>query len=298
MQDVKKDRYKFIGGSDIPIMGLSSFKTRFELLLEKAQLKDDEFDGNEYTEYGNIMEPKIRQYVNTLLQRDFQEGKIEKGDVRCHFDGIDDEMILEIKTTSHIYSHVNDYGVYLVQLLFYMIHSNKNKGILAVYERPADFNETFDSDKLNIYTIDINDYMTLCYEIMEDVQQFRIDLEKLKENPFLTEQDLIETSVVELANDVIKLEEQMQSYKELEKRYKEFLGKLKTAMEQSNIKKWETPNGTKITLVEDSPSKMVDKFNEEKFKEENAELYQKYVEPKEQKGKSGYVKITLAKKEN
>ena len=65
MQNVKVDRDKYIGGSDIPIiMGISQFKTRFELLLEKAGLKENTFDGNEYTEYGNIMEPKIRDYIN------------------------------------------------------------------------------------------------------------------------------------------------------------------------------------------------------------------------------------------
>ena len=51
MQDVTKDRHKYIGGSDIPIiMGISDFKTRFDLLLEKAQLKEDDFEGNVYTE--------------------------------------------------------------------------------------------------------------------------------------------------------------------------------------------------------------------------------------------------------
>ena len=42
--DVTIDRDKYIGGSDIPIiMGISSFKTRWDLLLEKAGLKEDTF---------------------------------------------------------------------------------------------------------------------------------------------------------------------------------------------------------------------------------------------------------------
>ena len=63
MQDtVKQDRDKYIGGSDIPaIMGISQFKTRYQLLREKAGLEQDTFTGNKYTEYGNIMEPKIRK---------------------------------------------------------------------------------------------------------------------------------------------------------------------------------------------------------------------------------------------
>ena len=82
MQDVKVDREKYIGGSDIPIiMGISHFKTRFDLLLEKAKLKENDFDGNDYTEYGNTMEPKIRQYINVLFKRDFKEDKLIKDDV-------------------------------------------------------------------------------------------------------------------------------------------------------------------------------------------------------------------------
>ena len=55
--------------------------------------------------------------------------------------------------------------------------------------------------------------------------------------------------------------------------------------------------GTKITLVEDTPSKMIKKFNESKFKEENELLYNKYLEDKEQKERSGYVRITLGDKD-
>ena len=67
-------------------------------------------------------------------------------------------------------------------------------------------------------------------------------------------------------------------------------------MQQNNIKKWETPSGTKITLVDDTPNKIVKKFNEKQFKEENELLYNKYLEDKEQKGKTGYVLITLGGK--
>lgn len=38
-ETVKQDRDKYIGGSDIPvIMNLSPYKTRFDLLLEKATI--------------------------------------------------------------------------------------------------------------------------------------------------------------------------------------------------------------------------------------------------------------------
>ena len=63
-KSVSEDRHLYIGGSDLPIiMGISSFKSRFDLLLEKAELKENDFDGNSYTEYGNVMEEKIREYI-------------------------------------------------------------------------------------------------------------------------------------------------------------------------------------------------------------------------------------------
>ena len=87
---VKQDRQKWIGGSDIPIiMGISPFTSRFDLLLYKAGLQENEFEGNEYTKYGNIMEPKIRNYINELYNTNFVEGKHEddKLGFRCHTDG-------------------------------------------------------------------------------------------------------------------------------------------------------------------------------------------------------------------
>ena len=104
MQDtVTQERWKYIGGSDIPaIMGISRFKTRWQLLQEKAQIIEPDFKGNAYTEYGNTMEPKIREFVNSAYVRNFVEGMDIFVDLRFHYDGIDKQHmeILEIKTTS------------------------------------------------------------------------------------------------------------------------------------------------------------------------------------------------------
>lgn len=79
---------------------------------------------------------------------------------------------------------------------------------------------------------------------------------------------------------------------------------LKIEMEKFNIKKWETPNGVKITLVEDMEDKIetIKEVNEDLFRAENFELVQayelkqaEYLEEKEiiKKGRKGYIKITL-----
>lgn len=291
---VKEDRHKYIGGSDIPIiMGISSFKTRFDLLLEKAELKENDFEGNKYTEYGNVMEEKIRTYINESLGKKFKEGQYIKDDIRCHTDGTDSTSVLEIKTTSDIHKEVDDYKVYLVQLLFYMLHTEKNSGFLAVYHRPEDFNENFDKDRLQLFAINIDNYKDLIAEINEAVDRFRSDLKKVKENPLITEEELQPMELINVANSVVALEQKLAEFKTIKAEHEALKQELKTAMEKYSVKKWTTNNGTQITLIEDAPDKEVQKFNEDKFKEENKELYEKYLETKIQKGKSGYVKVTL-----
>lgn len=300
MQAVTVDREKYIGGSDIPIiMGISPFKSRFDLLLEKAGLKENDFTGNEYTEYGNVMEPKIREHLNLTAGTgcEFKEYKKVNGDIRCHLDGYNEHEVLEIKTTSQIHEKVEDYKVYLVQLLFYMFNVDCENGLLAVYERPEDFNEKFDSKRLKLYSIELSSYKGLLEEINKAVEQFRIDLAKVKENPFITEEELLPVDLTELSNKIVVLENQLVEMKKVETQAKELKAQLKMAMENNNIKKWETPNGVKITLVADGEDKVAKKFNETLFKENNLDLWDEYSEEVVQKGKAGYVKITLPKVE-
>lgn len=305
MQDVTIDRDKYIGGSDIPIiMGISSFKTRWELLQEKVGLLENNFKGNVYTEYGNVLEPQIRDFINKSKKDKFVEGKDIVDDIRCHTDGINKTTVLEIKTTSQIYENLDDYKVYLVQLLFYMKYTNRKKGLLAVYERPQNFNEEFDEKKLTIYEINIKDYKDLIEEIDIAVEKFRIDLQKVKDNPFLTEEDLLPKEVIKLSEEVELIENKLAELKKLEEESKTLKSSLKKAMEKYQIKTWITNNDTKITLVEDKEDKAVtvEYYDEDKFIEENSKLYKEYhnklakykkTKTEIKKGKAGYILITL-----
>lgn len=298
MQAVTIDRDKYIGGSDIPIiMGISPFKKRFDLLLEKAGLKEDDFTGNEYTEYGNIMEPKIRDFINESFSMEFVEGKHINGDIRCHTDGETENCILEIKTTSQIHENVDDYKGYLVQLLFYMQETKRKIGYLAVYIRPENFNDNFENERLKVFRIKIKEYNDLLEQINKAVEQFRIDLAKVKASPFITEEELLPTDLTELSNKVVALENQLAEMKKIEAQAKDLKAQLKGAMEKAGTKTWETPNGTKITLVPDTEDKVVKKFNEKLFKDNNLDLWDEYSEEVVQKGKAGYIRITLPKEE-
>lgn len=296
--DVTIGRETYIGGSDIPcIMGISPFKTRYQLLLEKAGLAEDDFEGNRYTVYGQTLEPHIREYINNLYFTNFIPNRVIEGDIRCHTDGFNGEAVLEIKTTSRIYETVEEYKVYLVQLLKYMEMNKVEKGILCVYERPSDFDIGFDPSRLHIYEISAGGYKDLILEINDAIEGFRNDLKRLKENPLLTEQDFQPNELVLLSNKVMVLENRMAEYKEIEKQYKTLKQALYEAMQNHDVKSWTTPNNTRITRVDGSneTKELVTEFDVDKFKSENPEMFERYQVQKEKKkaGRAGYVKITL-----
>lgn len=300
--DVTINRDKYIGGSDIPvIMGLSTFKTRYQLLLEKANLSESSFLGNKYTNYGNVLEPKIRDYINNKYETDYEPSQIINGAFRSNCDGLDALSVLEIKTTSHIYNTVDEYKTYLVQLLFYMCEFSRELGILAVYERPEDFNDEFDVNRLQEFNVYKSDYEYLIDEIYYEIERFLDDLAKLKENPLLSEQDFISSDIVQLSNKVVALEVKMAEFKEFEKNYKAMKTELFEAMMSADIKSWETPRGIKITRVDETPSKtvMVKEFDVDAFSQDHPDMYDEYIKEveKEQKGRSGFVKITLPKEQ-
>lgn len=298
--DVTIDRNDYIGGSDIPvIMGISPFKKRFDLLLEKAGLKENDFEGNRYTVYGQTIEPKIRAFIDGKYKTVFIPNRIVDGDFRGHTDGFNGECVLEIKSTSHIYETVDEYKIYLVQLLKYMEVNKVKKGILAVYERPADFDPEFDPKLLHIHEIEAGKYKTLLDEINVEIDQFRADLKRLKENPLLTEQDFQPNELVALSRKVLELETRIAEFKNIEKQHKDMKQALYEAMLQHDVKSWEMPNGTKITRVDGTAASVKTEtvFDVDTFQAENAALYNVYLKEvqKRTNGRSGYVKITLPK---
>ena len=300
--DVTIDRDKYIGGSDIPIiMGISPFRTRWELLQEKAGLKENDFNGNRYTEYGDIMEPKIRDYINSTRKKQFKPEQRIVNDLRGNCDGFNGSCILEIKTTSpsNIFPTVEGYKKYLVQLLFYMKIYGVKKGKLAVYARPDDFDTDFYTDRLSIHDIDIDEYNPLINEITEEVMRFRTDLERLRENPLLAEQDFQPTELVAISQKVVEIERRMAEYKALETEQKKVKQALFEAMTKHGVKTWETPSGIKITRVDgtEATTEIVTEFDTESFKAENPALFEMYQHDIEKKkaGKNGYVKVTLPK---
>ena len=313
-ETVNQDRDKYLGGSDIPvIMNLSPFKSRYDLLLEKAGYKEDEFKGNVYTDYGNTLEPVIREWINTNNSDPYKEGKHTReaeGDellgVRIHTDGENTTCILEINTTSNIYSSVYDYKLYLVQLLYYMVLTGKDFGLLAVYERPEDMSIEFDSSRLHLYKVVKAEEQGLIDEINRAIELFLEDLAKVKANPFITEAELLPSEITDITDRILAFETQLDYLKKIEKTIKSEKERLKKAMEATGVKSWTTPNGYKITLVPDGDDKTetVEELNIKALKRDLPELFKPeddggYMTTKTtvKKGRAGYVLITAPKKE-
>lgn len=297
--DVSQDRDKYIGGSDIPaILGISKFTTRWQLLLQKAGLEERTFTGNRYTEYGHYIEPLIRNHINLVYNTQFIPNRVINGDLRFHTDGFNGECVLEIKSTSDIFSTVDGYKVYLVQLVKYMEQNEVKKGILAVYDRPSDMNQEFDPKRLQVFEITLDDYKNLLDYVNREIDKFRADLERLKENPLLSEQDFLPAgNLVALADKVAKLENQLAALKDIENQCKEAKKALYNEMLKRKVKSWTMPNGTKLTMIMETPpgTKTVTEFDTEAFKADCPGIYQKYLKTVEKKtnGKAGYVRITI-----
>lgn len=298
--DVTQDRDKYIGGSDLPaVLGISKFTSRWQLLLEKAGLAERPFTGNRYTGYGHMIEPKIRDYLNERFQTNFVPNRVIDGDIRYHADGFDGKCVLEVKSTSDIHAGADQYKSYLVQILKGMEVNGVEHGILAVYHRPEDLSPEFDPERLQIFPIELSMYGHMLDYINVQLDRFRSDLERLKANPLLSEQDFLTCggSLITLANKVVQFETQLAAMKEVEAQLKEAKQALYFEMVKHDVKSWVTPNGTRISRVDEVPpgTKTVTELDLEALKKEYPTAYQRCLRKMEKQtnGKKGYVRITV-----
>lgn len=294
--NVTQNRQKYVGGSDVPaIMGISPYKTQFELAKEKMGIVPREYQTNEYITFGNYLEPQIREYINVAYGMNFVVDTYidENRHIRSNVDGIDKEkkILLEIKTHG---KHPN-LKVYEVQMQLYMAQIGCEVGWLALYERPENFDTEFDADRLVIKEIERDeDYIQ---KILSAIETFWIRCEYLKENPSMTEEEYfsqgteLDAQLIELKNIAPKLLQMKAQVKEFEKREKEIKESLYQSMTENDVKKIETPF---FTLTKVFPSTQ-ERFDSKKFKKDYPDTYKKYTKEVERKG---YVKISGGKNED
>lgn len=101
-------RSKGIGSSDIAsIIGISPYKTKYQLWEQKAEIKKDDFKGNWATERGKRLEPKVRFWINKKFNLNLEPKiKIHKDNpiFRASADGVDEKTktLIEIKCPGKI----------------------------------------------------------------------------------------------------------------------------------------------------------------------------------------------------
>ncbi len=284
-KNVTEKRTQYVGGSDVPvILGLSKYKTQYELAREKAGIVQPEFISNPYIQFGNKMEPFIREYINTVNSLNFiTETFVDKQNmIRSNVDGIDleNKILLEIKTHGANPTE----KVYEAQMQLYFHQTGCSYGWLAMYHRPSDFDLEFDRENLVIKEIERD--TGYIEKILDAIETFWIRVEYLKEKP-----DMTESEYYSIGNDVDKLvarverfelemlefEKKTKVLKEQQKEYRELLYK---KMEENDIKKIDTGDIV-ITRVLPTVRKSVDST---KLKKEQPVIYDQYLKESTIKG--------------
>ena len=298
-QTVVENRDKWIGGSDIPaIMGVSSFSSAYELAKGKFEKVEPPVYMQKYVEYGNNMEPKIRDYINEFYNVNYEPvvETITSQRLRANVDGFDKDApipLLEIKT------HGNTIRMeeYELQIQLYMYVFGVDKCMLALYKREEvdelfsfdDFDMVFNPDNLETFIIKRdNDALE---RILKRVQIF-IDLLDARKHDILSENefDLELYGNFELMEQINKLDELMgasEKLKEYENHIKEVKENIRILMKDNDVRTIATDN-YKVTSGKDTVTK---KFDSKAFEKDHPELYSRYVKESKRNGSLIVTKI-------
>ena len=311
--NVTIDRNKYVGGSDLPtILGLNAKygASIFEFAKEKAGIIPKTFKGNQFTKYGQKMEPIIRDYINAKYNVNYLEDTIINNDkgYRGNTDGIDRDAfypILEIKT----FGEELDVDYYEAQCQFYMETFNQPRCLLVGYKRPADFYTGVDYDLENddnYFNLEFDENNIVEYEIERNsikwnkiekrIIAFQKAVEILRKNKEMSEEEFNEifygTDLINMTNKIISFETQLTSLKDIEKEYKKVKDDLYNLFEEKGILSFDT--GTmKITKVAPTAYNTIS-IDTIKLEENEPSIYEKYKVIKTT-NKKGYILITFNK---
>ncbi len=313
-ENVTKNRHKYVGGSDLPaLLNISAYKTQYELALEKAGIRPTEFKGNEYTRYGQLLEPLIRDYINNAYGTNFKEdtNTNEEHHIRSNCDGLDkeQELLLEVKTNN---GKKEDLTEYIVQIQLYLHQFGIENCYLAQYTRPSDFysgidygvhnadeyfNVNFDPDSLEVSLVEKDEKLTT--HILKEIELFWQRVDWLKANPAATEGEYYtcmkigvydQKFYLKTMTNVEKLEAKLEKMEETKAKLKQEKEILFAIMDTFNFNSIKTDKMT-ISKV-DATVKQT--FDTTTFKKEHPDIYEGYLKESEVKG---YVKITKTKEE-
>ena len=299
---VKDDRDKYIGGSDLPKVNNPTSAER--LIFEKTH-KQKDFTSI-YTEFGNIAEPLIREYVNkafyghkgvdpsTIVVE--REGKLG---LRGNLDGdYKSGAVIEIKTLGENY--FNDPSAfhkkffdYSIQVAYYMMLKDYLVGYIHVFNRP----EILLGKPFNNWTVkELYDRQTEVEEYIVMNMEARLTTEIINDKSVYNRETTFIDEVkrrIELIDKAYEKhtkskettadsddEDLLVEFKELEEMEKNITVRKKEILEHF-IEKYrenetfEIDGNSYVYTAERTGTRK--SFNSKAFESDNPELYQKYI---------------------
>ena len=304
---VKDDRDKYIGGSDLPKVNNPTSAER--LIFEKTHEQKD--FTSIYTEFGNIAEPLIREYVSrtvyggesiepstTIIER---EGKLG---FRGNLDGDNTirKEVIEIKTLGENYfndisSMAKKVEAYRIQVGYYMMLKGYKKASIYIFKRPSILlDKPF--DKWTVKEL---------YDRQTEIEEFIVkEMEARLSTLFENDSDLFNSTVnkkatlldevnrrIELIDNAFAKHSERQGtttesededllveFKELEEMEKNLATRKKEILEHFIEKYHENEtfeiDGSSYVYTAERTSTRKS-FNSKAFESDNPELYQKYI---------------------
>lgn len=305
---VTVNRNKYVGGSDLPnILGLNEVKygeSLFQFAKKKMGIIPNDFQGNPYTKYGQLIEPIIRDHMNATNGTNYIEDSLsdEVRLLRGNTDGIDRDTdsipMIEIKS----FGKELDVDYYQYQCQFYMEMYDQPAIALVGYPRPEGFYTGIDYDLENddhFFDLSFDPKNLVMHVIERDpalwermyrrITAFQLACIELKKNPDMTLDEwntlFYGAEMVKRQQAVIALENQMIEFKAIEKKHKEAKQKLLDQFVEHGVKTLDTGK-VRIThvLSADSVKTVLDEAG---LKKKHPKIYQEFFSKKKTtKGKS------------
>ena len=234
----KEQRRARIGGSEFAIvLDVNPYKKRIELILEKAGVIADTFEGNEATKRGQALENDIiamfEDETGLNVSDEQKEFIIEPEEcipLVCHIDGMtSDDCVFEAKTTDIKAKTWKD-GIpeyYKAQLEFNCMLSGKTKAYIAVGYCSG--NEIVKFDYFQYVTEQTREtIIEKCREFTREVEKYKTYgvvntgiIEKTKiDGNLINELELINLQISEIKNTLKPLEDRK---KIIENKFKDMI---------------------------------------------------------------------------
>ena len=301
-----REKQKGIGGSDVAtILGLNPYKSVFTLWLEKTGQIEPPVLNNEYIEWGNILEPVIREkfaketgfeveenhWVMLHDQHDFMVANVDGEVTDPQFAG--KKGVLEIKTAGERMRDQWENGPpnhYMLQLQHYLAVLDYSYGYVAVL---------IGGNTFKYYLVERDDY------VIDNIIQAEAEFMEMVENGVAPEisghasdSDYLASAFPEDNGEIGELSDILEVYA---KQYFSLQEQMKILQEEAdylkNLIKYEMKD-FRILKSDDirvnMPTIKKVSFDAKQFEKDHPELYQKYKN-KESAYRSFLVKVSEAK---